>query len=259
MKYEKHMKTCQPENAIKVDRPWWATLLDLVLPPRCVLCGEPCGTICICPLCKNDLPWHGPHCLRCGLPLGSPRDKICGACIQNAPPFIRTVCPLLYEFPANRLVQAFKFKRQLAAGRVLSHLLCEYVTEQGLDRPDTLIPVPLHNRRLIQRGFNQAYELASYAGKVLDIPLLANSLRRRRHTRAQSGLSRKQRRKNLQGAFYWHGTLKPGRHVALIDDVMTTGTTVTECARILKKAGAKRVDVWAAARAVPPGRRNGAG
>ncbi len=89
---------------------------------------------------------------------------------------MRTVCPLLYEFPANRLVQAFKFKRQLAAGRVLSHLLCEYVTHQGLDRPDMLIPVPLHNRRLLSRGFNQAYELASYAGRALDIPLLASCL-----------------------------------------------------------------------------------
>jgi ComF family protein len=104
---------------------------------------------------------------------------------------------------------------------------------------------------MLSRGFNQAYELAGYAGRVLDLPLHASALRRRRNTRAQSGLSRKQRRQNLRGAFSWHGSRKPGRHVALIDDVMTTGTTVTECARILKKAGAKRVDVWVAARAVP--------
>jgi len=258
MKYEKHMMACQPVNTIQVDRCWWRTALDFILPPRCVLCGEPSGPICICMPCRNDLPWHGPHCLRCGLPLGSSRDKICGACIQNAPPYMRTVCPLQYEFPANRLVQAFKFKRQLAAGRVLSHLICEYVSDLQLARPDMLIPVPLHNRRLIKRGFNQAYELASYAGRALDIPLLASALRRRRHTRAQSGLSRKQRRKNLQGAFYWHGKHKPGHHVALIDDVMTTGTTVMECARVLKKAGAKRVDVWVAARAVPARRRDGA-
>jgi ComF family protein len=175
--------------------------------------------------------------------------------MRNTPPFMRTVCPLQYEFPANRLVQAFKFKRQLAAGRVLSHLICEYVKHRETGLPDMLIPVPLHSRRLISRGFNQAYELAAYAGKVLDIPLLADALRRRRHTQAQSGLSRKQRRKNLQRAFYWHGNLKPARHVALIDDVMTTGTTVAECARVLKKAGAKRVDVWVAARAIPANRR----
>jgi ComF family protein len=224
--------------------------LDFVLPPRCLLCGDPSGPICICIACRDDLPWHGPHCLRCGLPLGSPKDKICGVCIQSTPAFFRTVCPLRYEFPANRLVQAFKFKRQLAAGRVLSHLICEHVTTGKLTHPDTLIPVPLHNMRMLSRGFNQAYELSAYAGKVLDIPMLAGGLRRIRKTQAQSGLSRKQRRKNLKGAFYWHGSVKPGRHVALIDDVMTTGTTVSECANVLKRAGAKRVDVWVAARAV---------
>ena len=154
----------------------------------------------------------------------------------------------------NRLVRGFKFKRQLAAGRILSHLVCERIALTKPDLPEMLIPVPLHGLRMISRGFNQAYELASYTGKVLNLPLQANALRRKRRTRAQSGLSRKQRRQNLRGAFSWCGPRKPGRHVALIDDVMTTGTTVTECARVLKKAGAKRVDVWVAARAIPPNR-----
>ena len=254
MKYEKRMMPCQPVNAIQVDRPWWSTALDFILPPHCVLCGQPSGANCICLPCKMDLPWHGSHCLRCGLPLGSHKDKICGACMQDSPPFFRTVCPLQYEFPANRLVQMFKFKRQLAAGRILSHLICEYVIRHELSLPDMLIPVPLHNRRFISRGFNQAYEISAYAGSALNIPLLSSALRRRRNTRAQSGLSRKQRRKNVRGAFYWHGAVKPGIHVALVDDVMTTGTTVFECARVLKKAGAKRVDVWVAARAIPASR-----
>jgi len=133
--------------------------------------------------------------------------------------------------------------------------MCEYVVRQELSRPDMLIPVPLHKLRMIKRGFNQASELGTYIGKVLDIPLLTTALRRHRNTKAQSGLSRKQRRKNVRGAFYWHGLKTPDRHVVLIDDVMTTGTTVTECARILKKAGAKRVDVWVAARAIPANRR----
>jgi predicted amidophosphoribosyltransferase len=90
---------------------------------------------------------------------------------------------------------------------------------------------------------------------VLNVPLLTSALRRQRNTKAQSGLTRKQRRKNVRGAFYWHGPDKPGRHVALIDDVMTTATTLSECARILKKAGAKRVDVWVAARAIPVNRQ----
>ena len=251
MKYEKHMRSCQPENTIKVDRRWWHTALDVVLPPRCVLCGQPSGPICICAACKADLPWHGSHCLRCGLPLGSPKDKICGVCIQNAPPFFRTVCPLQYEFPVNSLVQAFKFRRQLVAGRVLSHMMCEYVCSREMSLPDMLVPVPLHHQRFLMRGYNQAYELSTYIGRILNIPLNIDKLRRRRNTPAQSGLSRKQRRKNLKGAFYWHGETKPARHVALIDDVMTTGSTVTECTRVLKKAGSKRVDVWVAARAVP--------
>jgi predicted amidophosphoribosyltransferase len=89
---------------------------------------------------------------------------------------------------------------------------------------------------------------------VLNIPMLSSALRRHRNTHAQSGLNRKQRQKNVHGAFYWHGRRKPGRHVALVDDVMTTGTTVTECARVLRKAGARRVDVWVAARAISPNR-----
>ena len=257
MKYEKHEMTCQPENSFKVDRNWWQMLLDFVLPPRCVLCGEASGPICICVACIDDLPWLGTHCHRCSLPLGSYKDRVCGACIQKPPPFDDSICPLQYEFPVNRMVQGFKFKRQLATGRVLSHLICEHVASRVSGLPDLLIPVPLHNLRLISRGFNQAYELASYAGKLLDLPLLDNALRRQRNTRAQSGLSRKQRRRNLQGAFYWHGARLSGRHVALIDDVMTTGTTLSECARVLKKAGAKRVDVWVAARAIPHNHHGG--
>jgi len=165
------------------------------------------------------------------------------------------MCPLRYEFPADRLVQAFKFKRQLAAGRILSHLMCEQVIGRGIPHPDALIPVPLHSFRMIKRGFNQAYELGNYLGRILDIPLLGSSLRRNRNTKAQSGLSRKQRRKNVRGAFYWRGRTLPGKHIALVDDVMTTGTTMAECTRVLKKAGARRVDVWLAARAIPAHRR----
>jgi len=255
MQYEKRVMACQPENTIQVDGNWWRAALDYLLPPRCVLCGGPSGAICICTGCRKDLPWHGPQCSRCGLPLGSDRDEICGACIRKPPPFTRTVCPLRYDFPADRLVQAFKFRRQLAAGRVISHLLCEAVKLLDIRLPDMLIPVPLHRWRMFRRGFNQAGEIAAYAGRMFQVQVQAGALRRRRNTPAQSGLSRKERGKNLYRAFDWHGGVKPGRHVALVDDVMTTGATLTGCAGVLKSAGAKRVDVWVAARAVPPGRR----
>jgi ComF family protein len=254
MKYENHTMACQSEIKVHPGIDMWRTTLNFLLPPRCVLCGLPSGPVCICAACKLDLPWNGPQCQQCGLPLGATTDKTCGRCIQKPPSFTRTVCPLQYEFPADRLVQSFKFKRQLAAGRVLAQLLSEWAINNEAERPDMLVPVPLHKLRMIKRGFNQAYELGSYVGRLLDVPLFENALRRHRNTRAQSGLSRKQRRKNVRGAFYWHGQQKPGRHVALVDDVMTTGTTVTECAMVLKKAGAKRVDVWVAARAIPANR-----
>ena len=245
---------CRNEDRQRRVGRWWQTALDRLLPPCCVLCGSPSTSICICAGCEADLPRPGPHCHQCGLPLGSAGDRICGACITRKPVFTRTVFPLQYGFPADRLVQALKFNRQLAAGRVLSHLIYEHVSANQLSHPDVLIPVPLHRLRMMKRGFNQAYELGNHVSKKLGIPMLTTSLRRRRNTKAQSGLSRKQRRKNMRGAFYWHGSTRPGRHVALIDDVMTTGTTVTECARVLRKAGARRVDVWVAARAAPANR-----
>jgi len=158
---------------------------------------------------------------------------------------------LRYEFPVDGLVQSLKFKRQLAEGRVLSHMMCEYISYQDTRLPDALIPVPLHRVRMIKRGFNQAYELASHISRTLSIPLHTGGLRRGRNTHAQSGLNRQQRRRNVRGAFYWRGRKVPPAHIALVDDVMTTGTTVSECARVLKKAGARRVDIWVAARAVP--------
>jgi ComF family protein len=255
MKYEKPTTDCQSEKIHRKDLQWLKAGLDFLLPPRCILCGQPCGAICICEPCKAELPWTGIHCRQCCLPLGSVNDDICGACIQNPPPFTRTICPLQYDFPADRLVQLFKFKHQHASGRVLSHLLGEYVSANAVNFPDVLIPVPLHNLRMLKRGFNQAYELATYISKVLEIPLHASSLRRHRNTKAQSGLSGKQRRKNMRGAFYWHSTEAAANHIALIDDVMTTGFTVSECTRVLNASGARRVDVWVTARAIPLGQK----
>ena len=122
--------------------------------------------------------------------------------------------------------------------------------KQDITFPDTLVPVPLHAWRQFRRGFNQSYELAARVGKTLGIRFQAHGLRRRRPTRAQSGLNRRQRHRNVRGAFEWVAWQSPRRHVALVDDVMTTGTTVAECAGVLKRAGARRVDVWLAARAM---------
>ncbi len=253
MQYENRALACQSEKGPVTKT--CTTLLDLLLPPHCILCGLPSGPACICTVCRQALTWAGRRCRQCGLPLAAVGDSSCGQCILHPPPFTETVYPLQYLFPADRLVQAFKFRRQHAAGRILAQLMCEWIGNQQTDHPDALIPVPLHTLRLFKRSFNQSYELATHISRVLGIPLQAGSLRRHRNTRAQSGLDRRQRRHNVHGAFYWHGRQPPPRHVALVDDVMTTGTTVTECARVLKKAGSQRVDVWVAARAIPPGQR----
>lgn len=247
MQYENRAEACQSEKGSGNARP---TLLDWLLPPHCVLCGLPSGPACICAVCKKALTRAGPRCRQCGLPLTAENDSLCGQCILHPPPFNEVVYPLQYQFPVDRLVQAFKFQRQHTAGRILARLMCEWISNQPVDHPDALVPVPLHTQRLFKRSFNQSYELAAHIGRVLGIPLQSTSLRRRRNTCAQSGLDRRQRRANVRGAFSWRNQQPPPRHVALVDDVMTTGTTVIECARILRKAGAKHVDVWVAARAI---------
>jgi ComF family protein len=160
------------------------------------------------------------------------------------------VSPLIYEFPVRQLVQQFKFRRNLAAGRALSELFTGHLSNTSTEFPNGLVPVPLHGTRLFSRGFNQAFEIARHLHGKFQIPLVDYNLRRTRRTRAQAGLEADERRKNLQGAFSWHGDELSGRHIALVDDVMTTGATVKACARVLKKAGARRVDIWVLARAV---------
>jgi ComF family protein len=152
----------------------------------------------------------------------------------------------LYRFPIDRLVQRFKFNRHLPAGRLLSGLMLPSLASQTAD---ILVPVPLHWRRLYQRGFNQAVELAVPIARALEIPVVTAGLIRRRATVAQSGLNARARKRNLVGAFRWRHRQPPPAHVALVDDVMTTGATVAECTRVLLAAGAKRVDVWTAVRA----------
>lgn len=255
MQYENHTTDCQSQMGHAPKGDALSNLLDTLLPPHCVLCGLPSSPACICPICLADLPRAGSSCRQCGLPLAAVGDMLCGHCLGRAAPFAYTVYPLQYLFPVDRLVQSFKFNRQLAAGRILARLLCEHVTHHKTAFPEALIPMPLHSLRLFRRGYNQAHELAAYISRVLGIPLLSGSLRRKRNTRAQSGLSGQQRRCNVRGAFSWRGWYPPPRHVVVVDDVMTTGTTVAECARVLKKAGSKRVDVWVAARAMPASHR----
>lgn len=229
-------------------------MIAAVLPPRCLLCGaDGAQGRDLCAGCHADLPWNHCRCARCALPLEHAADR-CGICLKREPPFASAWAPFRYAHPLDLLEARFKFQRNLAAGRLLSGLMIEALAERPpAALPQQLICVPLHPQRLRERGYNQALELAKPLARALRIPLDADALIRLRHTSAQTGLDAKARRRNLHAAFAVADPARLPAHVAVIDDVMTTGTTLRECARVLRQAGVARVDVWALARA--PARR----
>lgn len=185
----------------------------------------------------------------------SGQTRVCGACLQHPPPLTETHAACLYGAPLDRLLPRFKFHHDLAAGRLLAQLMVRVFAPlpPAWPRPAALLPVPLHPRRLRQRGYDQALELARPLARELALPLLSHILVRTRDTAAQSRLHAGQRRNNLRDAFRidadgpTHGIALPA-HVVLVDDVMTTGATLEGCARALLAAGAARVDVAVVAR-----------
>lgn len=221
-----------------------------LLPPRCLVCGET-GSAGrdLCAACRTDLPWNHRACRRCALPLATTAAQ-CGACQQSPPPQASARAAFLYRPPLDRLLPRFKFHADLAAGRLLAGLMTEAFADAP--RPQALVPVPLHASRLRERGYDQALELARPLARAFGLPLLAGALHRVRVTAAQSELDAEARRHNVRSAFSAVATGLPD-HVALVDDVMTTGATLAECARVLQRAGVARVDLWVAARAPRPG------
>ncbi len=227
---------------------WAEQLLDQLLPRHCVLCGLFSSTENLCLPCAAELPYNRSACALCGLPLPAQPDRVCGACLKKPPPWDEVIAGLQYQFPVDQLVCRFKYKRNLACGQALGRVLLEAIEQRNSPPPQAIVPVPLHRSRLFSRTFNQAQMLAQQLSRPLKIPLQHTLLRRIRRTRAQSGLDSSQRRKNVRGAFdcHRHGL----KHVAIVDDVLTTGRTLEECTRSLKRAGAKSVTAWVAARAI---------
>jgi len=220
--------------------------LSLALfPPRCLLCGEPGGGgLDLCQPCNRNLPWLGVACRRCALPLpASETAGICGACQRGRSPLQQVRAAFLYQAPLNALVLRFKFHRDLSAGRLLAMLMAQALA--GAERPQALVPVSLHLGRLRQRGYDQSLELAKPLGRALQLPV-CTLLQRRHATAPQSELDQAARRRNLRSAFTVAGSVPA--HVALVDDVMTTGATAQAAARALHRAGATRVDAWVVAR-----------
>ncbi|WP_460066234.1 double zinc ribbon domain-containing protein [Pseudomonas sp. S2_H08] len=223
----------------------------------CLLCDEPAeAEMPICVACETDLPWLGDHCQTCALPLFA-AGLTCGECLLEPPAFEQVVVPWRYGFPVDSLITRFKHNAKWPFGHLLADVLGQYLQhrfDEGLPRPDVLLPVPMANKRLRERGFNQAAMLARWLSQSLDLPCEERVLRRIKDTDAQQNLDAKARKGNLRNAF----SLIPdsdvkGRHLALIDDVLTTGATAQAIARLLMNAGAARVDVYCLARTPKPG------
>ncbi|MFE8072154.1 ComF family protein [Marinobacteraceae bacterium S3BR75-40.1] len=211
----------------------------------CALCGRRSRESLLCPACQNDLPRNPSGCRRCAQPL--PRaGHLCGQCLRHPLAQQRTLAPFIYRFPVNALVTGFKYQRRKVYGRALAEAWLNEVAIENDERPDLLVPTPLHWRRRLNRGFNQAGELAAHWGKALGIPVDHGLCRRGLATPSQTGLDRAQRRRNLRRAFVI--TQRPPPHVAVVDDVVTTGSTGDALARALLRAGAERVEIWALAR-----------
>lgn len=216
---------------------------------RCSLCHAPAADALLCEACVADLPRPGTTCYRCALPL--PVAGLCPQCRHRPPPFCSALAALRYEFPVDELLARFKFRGQPGLGKTLADLMATTIIDQALEWPDVLVPVPLHWRRQLQRGYNQALELARPLGRQLGIPLRLDLCVRARPTRAQSDLSYTERRRNLRQAFACHNDIPA--HIGIVDDVLTSGQTATALASTLLAAGAESVSVWVLARAGTPG------
>jgi ComF family protein len=202
-----------------------------LFPPRCCLCGFP-GTppdLDLCCFCQAELPW----------------DE------QQHPGLLAA---MRFEPPTDELIRGLKYANVIANARVLGMLLSQAVRTRNVALPELLVPVPLHPSRLRERGFNQALAIARYAGRALGVPFAPHLLRRQRDTPSQTGLGLEARHRNVHGAFAIGGRRQLRRllaagHVAVVDDVTTTGSTLSEIKCVLLAAGVRQVDLWAVARA----------
>lgn len=214
----------------------------------CLLCAAPSREH-LCAACKTELPWNTLACVRCALPLANTHDTTCGECSNKPLHCDRTISSFTYSDPIDYWISQFKFQQQLVYGRMLSQLLLDTLktayAEQPL--PQLILPVPLHRKRLIERGYNQALELAKPLSKQLRIPLDYKLAERTRNTAHQTELEFKDRAKNVRRAFTVTQPL-PVTHVAVLDDVITTGHTINAFCEALRQVGAKRIDVWCVAR-----------
>jgi ComF family protein len=211
----------------------------------CQLYGAGCEQAMLCGPCREDLPWlPARRCIQCAVPLAS--GGICGACLDRPPRFDRVEAVFAYRFPVDGLVQACKYGGRLALAGLLGGELARVVTG-GVD---AIVPMPLAPRRLAERGFNQALEIARPVARTTGLALLPNACRKLADTPPQAALPWDERARNIRRAFACDADFR-GMRIAVVDDVLTTGATLNELARVLRKAGAIEVVGWVVARTLP--------
>lgn len=218
------------------------------LPQTCALCAARCGDALVCTPCARALPSLPPACAVCALPVEG--AAICGRCLHAPPPFAATIAAYVYAFPVDRLLQELKYGGRLAFADWAADALVAALAARTAELPDAVAPLPLAPSRQRERGFNQAREIAARVARRLRLPLTL-SLVRDDGGVAQAALRWSQRATNVRDVFHCRGNVC-GRSIALVDDVMTTGATLSAAASALIGAGARRVDCWVVARTLPP-------
>jgi competence protein ComFC len=225
-----------------------ARLINGIYPSECPICGKFPDVFTYAPVCSSCWSqikrYAGPSCSICALPFVSEYSRICGNCLKKRPPFSMVMPFGLYDGVLAEAISLFKFHGLRRLARPLGRLLLDLEIPQT----DAVVPVPLTPKGLRQRGFNQSLLIAKVIAKKIGAPLFMDTLFKARETPPQIGLSARERQSNLKNAFQVRGDIKD-KGVLLIDDVMTTGATVTECSKVLLKAGAKKVQVITLARA----------
>jgi ComF family protein len=217
-----------------------------LLPARCLACQQTTANgLAICADCAASLPINHYRCLICARPL-EVHGMTCGKCQRIVPRYNRVVAPLHYRDDVRQIIIDLKFNGKLHNARLLAEIFLTHLRVE--DQPDCLVPIPLHPKRLRERGYNQSAEIARHLAAATRIKLDLAATKRTRHTQRQADLSLSKKRRNVKGAFSVSFKTLP-RHVAIVDDVMTSGHTVNELAHELKMAGVQTVHVWAMARA----------
>lgn len=241
--------TCQPKIKNKVNN-WLGIIQDSLFPPTCIFC-DAAGfhSMDICQPCMQDCELNIPRCAQCAMSfeIDTLNSLLCGKCQHQSPFFDHAFVPFRYQSYIKYLISALKYRRDYKVARLLGQLFVQTLsTEHSI--PDLIIPVPLHKNRMRQRGFNQALAICHTISKLLNVPIDSKSIIRTKDTPHQIGLSAKQRQHNIKDAFKINHTFL-AQHIVIFDDVVTTGSTANELAKLLKTAGVPKVDLWGCARA----------